>query len=100
MPLPYFTHRHPAFWDEPERFDPERFLPERAKARHHFAYYPFSVGPRMCIGNIFSLVEAQVILAMLLQRCDFSLPSLAPVPPKALMTLRPSGPVNVQLRWR
>lgn len=27
---PSGTHRHPAFWDDPERFDPERFTPARA----------------------------------------------------------------------
>jgi cytochrome P450 len=100
MPLPYLTHRHPAFWTDPERFDPDRFHPDRAKTRHHFAYYPFSAGPRMCIGNIFTLVEAQIILAMMLQRCDFDLATTAPIPPKAMMTLRPGAPVPVRLRWR
>lgn len=99
MPLPYLTHRHPGFWQDPERFDPERFSPARAAGRHHWAYYPFSAGPRMCIGNLFSLVETQVILAMLLQRCDFELTSMRPVPLAPLMTLRPGGPVGIRLRW-
>jgi cytochrome P450 len=99
MPLPYLTHRHPAFWDAPDRFDPDRFSPERAKGRHHWAYYPFSMGPRMCIGNIFSLVEGQVVLAMLLQACDFELASHEPVPMIAHMTLRPGGPVDLKVRW-
>src|SRR5262249_37762030 len=43
---PWITHRHPAFWDEPDRFDPDRFTPERVRARHRFAYFPFSGGPR------------------------------------------------------
>ncbi len=39
---PYAMHRHPAFWDEPERFDPERFTPERAATRPAFTYFPFA----------------------------------------------------------
>lgn len=100
MPIPYLTHRHPDYWEQPERFDPERFRPEAVKARANLAYVPFSAGPRSCIGSLFTVAEAQVILAMLLQRADFSLASDAPVPMKPLMTLRPGGPVAVRLTWR
>jgi cytochrome P450 len=100
MPLPYFTHRHPDFWQAPERFDPERFDPELVKERPNLAYYPFSAGPRSCIGNLFTMAEAQVMFAMLLQQADFSLTSMRPVPMKPALTLRPGGPVNVSLRWR
>jgi hypothetical protein len=64
----YVTHRHPAFWENPERFDPDRFTPERVRERPRFADLPFSGGPRLCIGNEFALMEAQLVLAMTLQR--------------------------------
>jgi cytochrome P450 len=64
----YATHRHPAFWDEPERFDPDRWLPEREAARHAHAYHPFAIGPRICLGNNFSLLETHVMAAMLARR--------------------------------
>jgi cytochrome P450 len=64
----YATHRHPAFWDEPERFDPDRWLPEREAARHDYAYHPFAIGPRICLGNNFSLLETHVMAAMLARR--------------------------------
>lgn len=64
---PYFTHRHPAFWTNPEHFDPERFLPGGTKPQHRYAYLPFGGGPHMCMGNHFALVEALVILVMLSQ---------------------------------
>ena len=99
MPLPYLTHRHPAFWEEPARFDPDRFRPERKAGRHPFAYLPFSLGPRMCIGHVFTIVEAQIVLALLLQRCDLELASLREVPLKPQMTLRPAAPVHVRVRW-
>jgi cytochrome P450 len=100
LPVSYLTHRHPDFWDEPQRFDPDRFSPERSKGRNNWAYFPFSLGSRICIGNIFSLVEAQIVLAMLVQQVDFELALSGPVKPVAHATLRPSGPVDVRIRWR
>jgi cytochrome P450 len=66
--FPYATHRHPRFWDDPERFDPDRFLPEREEGRHPFAYYPFGGGQRICIGSHFALLEAHVLAALLVRR--------------------------------
>jgi hypothetical protein len=44
--VPYLIHRDPSLWPEPQRFDPERFTKENSKARHAFAYLPFSGGLR------------------------------------------------------
>jgi len=88
---PYVLHRHPAFWDHPERFDPERFTAERSAQRPRFAYLPFGGGPRQCIGNQFALMEARLVLAMVAQ--EFA-PRLVPgrsVALEALVTLRPRG---------
>ena len=68
MLSPYYTHRHPDFWEEPERFDPDRWTGERERARHGHAYHPFAAGPRICIGNNFSLLESHLLLAILAQR--------------------------------
>lgn len=66
--FPYATHRHPGFWDDPERFDPDRFLPEREADRHPYAYYPFGAGNRICLGNSFALLEARIVTALLARR--------------------------------
>ena len=68
MLFAYATHRHPGFWDEPERFDPDRFLPDREAARHPFAYFPFGGGQRICIGNSFAMLEAHILTALLARR--------------------------------
>jgi cytochrome P450 len=68
MLSPYYTHRHPQFWENPEVFDPDRWTPERDAARHDYAYHPFALGPRVCIGNNFSLLESHLLLAILAQR--------------------------------
>lgn len=87
----YVTHRHPAFWEQPDVFDPERFRPEQAKNRLRFAYFPFGGGPRQCIGNHFALMEAQIALAMIAQRYAVRLVSGQVVTPHPGLTLRPTG---------
>jgi cytochrome P450 len=69
---PWVTHRHPAYWDAPDRFDPDRFTPEREAARPRYAWFPFGGGRRACIGQHFSMLESSIALATLLQRFEFS----------------------------
>lgn len=86
---PWVTHRDPAIWEEPDRFDPDRFLPERSKDRPRFAYFPFSGGPRLCIGESFALMEAQIVIAMTVQRYALRLRPDHVVVPEVHLTLRP-----------
>jgi cytochrome P450 len=65
---PYFLHRNVDHWPEAETFRPERFAPEDVAARHRFAYIPFAVGPRHCIGENFALFEMVVHLLLVGRR--------------------------------
>ncbi len=95
----YVTHRHPEFWDKPNAFVPERFG-NGAEQRPRFAYFPFGGGPRICIGNSFALMEAQLLLATLAQRYDFRLVPQHPVVPEPTVTLRPKYGIRMMLRPR
>ena len=86
---PYVTQRRPDLWENPEAFDPERFAPARAAGRPRFAYFPFGGGARLCIGNHFALIEAQLIIASVAQRFRLRLASGHPVEPEPSVTLRP-----------
>lgn len=65
---PYFMHRHPTHWSNPEAFDPSRFNPEADARRHRFAYIPFGVGPRHCIGEGLAMQELLTHLAVMSSR--------------------------------
>jgi cytochrome P450 len=87
-------HRRPDFYANPDRFDPERWSPEREKQLPKHAYLPFSGGARVCIGNHFAMMEAQLILATWLRNLRFDL--LDPrqqIDVDGLFTLRPKGGV-------
>jgi cytochrome P450 len=97
---PYLTHRHPAFWQDPETFDPEHFTPERSASRPHYAYFPFGGGPRMCIGSNFALMEAQLVLATIAQHYQLQLVPGHPVETEALLSLRPRHGLPMTLHCR
>lgn len=88
---PYITQRHPTFWENPEVFNPDRFKPEDVTNRPRFAYFPFGGGPRVCIGNNFAMVEAQLVIAMVAQAYRLQLLPGCRVEPVAQITLRPQG---------
>ncbi len=97
-------HRDPDFWRRPETFEPERWLePERAgelQVGSWEPFIPFGMGPRVCIGKRFALLEARAILVELSRRFELSPASPPGRRPKPVVTIltRPSRPVEVTVR--
>lgn len=46
-------HKDQSYYEKPEVFNPNRFSDDDAEKRPEFAYMPFGVGPRKCIGKKF-----------------------------------------------
>lgn len=93
---PWLLHRDPRFFENPLHFDPERFRSEAQFPR--FAYLPFGGGKRICIGNQFALMEAQIVLTAIASEFSFELASHREVQPEPLITLRPRHGINVIAR--
>ncbi|MDR3466222.1 MAG: cytochrome P450 [Xanthobacteraceae bacterium] len=84
---PWLLHRHEKLWANPNAFVPQRFLSGPAPDR--FAYLPFGVGPRICIGAHFALVEATLALAELIGHFRIELLDGRPVMPVGVVTTQP-----------
>ncbi|XP_054683930.1 cholesterol 24-hydroxylase [Grus americana] len=67
----YVMGRMEKYFKDPLTFDPDRFSKDAPKP--YYCYFPFSLGPRSCIGQAFAQMEAKVVMAKLLQRFEFQL---------------------------
>ncbi|GAA3037096.1 cytochrome P450 [Streptosporangium longisporum] len=88
---PYTLHRHPAFWDRPERFDPERFAPDRSSGRPRYAYIPFGAGPRVCVGSNLGMMEAVFVTAVVARELRLTGVPGRRVVPEPMLSLRVRG---------
>ena len=96
---PYITQRLEEFWPDPGRFDPERFTTANVRGRHRFAWFPFSAGPRVCIGKQFSMLEGQLILAQVMREFRVHVDG-GTLGFRAEGTLHPDRPVSMRLERR
>ena len=85
---PWLLHRHEKLWRDPNAFIPQRFLAP-APPPDRFAYLPFGVGARVCIGAHFALVEATLALAKMIGAFRVELLDQEPVMPLGVVTTQP-----------
>jgi cytochrome P450 len=85
---PWLLHRHEKLWRDPNAFIPSRFMPPSAPP-DRFAYLPFGVGARVCIGAHFALVEATLALAKIIGAFRVELLDKEPVMPIGVVTTQP-----------
>jgi cytochrome P450 len=97
---PYVLHRHRQLWSQPDLFAPERFLGAARETIDRFAYLPFGIGPRTCIGGAFALQEATLVLAMIAKSFTLELAAGHRVWPVQKVTLRPDNGLPMIPRLR
>ena len=63
----------PQFYPNPERFDVERYYPPRREDRQDGVFYPWGVGPHLCLGNGQAEIIVMLVAGMLLRCARLSL---------------------------
>ncbi|CAF1174126.1 unnamed protein product [Adineta ricciae] len=101
----YVLHRREEYWPRPEEFDYTRWIRDpitgfKPKLTHPFCYLPFAAGPRNCIGQNFALLEAKIMLAALVQRCQFELEPGQKIIPETCVTMSPKYGLRAKIAQR
>lgn len=71
----YTAHHDPTVFPNPEEYQPHRWMDVEERKRMEPYFIPFSTGARGCIGRNISYLEQTVVLASLVHRYEFALPS-------------------------
>ena len=93
----WVVHRDPRFFQNPEQFCPERWQDNLEQRLPRCTYFPFGAGPRVCIGKVFAMMEATLILAMIAQKFRLTLVPHHPIELLPSITLRPKQGVKMLL---
>jgi cytochrome P450 len=88
------THHRADLYPQPHQFRPERWLTIDPTP---YEYFPFSAGPRMCLGATFAMLEMKIVLSTILQQCRLSLLAQAQIDRTGLVFSAPRGGLSMQI---
>ncbi|XP_052803394.1 cytochrome P450 3A24-like [Mya arenaria] len=101
---PTILHFVEEYWDEPNKFNPERFSPENKDRINEYAYMPFGLGPRNCIGMRLAQLEVKMTIISLLQKYRIHKTDQLQIPMPSSKAFgginKPEKPVHLRLERR
>ena len=97
---PYLIHHDSRFHPDPEKFNPHAWDNHSHSLNSKYEYFPFSRGPRSCIGEPFAWMQGVLVLASIAQSWRMKLVPDHPVELLPLINLRPKYGMLMTLHRR
>jgi cytochrome P450 len=94
----WVLHRDPKYFECPDEFRPDRWTSEFEKQLPKYAYFPFGLGNRTCIGRSFAMMETSLILAIIARQFSFTLDSDSDPEPIPVILLRPRHKSSITVK--
>ncbi|RPA67758.1 cytochrome P450 [Cyclobacteriaceae bacterium YHN15] len=94
---PYLIHHDSRFHSKPEIFNPHNWEDRPGGQHPRYEYFPFSEGPRACIGQHYAWLEGVMVLASIAQSWKVKLVPDHPVEIAQLLNLRPKHGMKMQV---
>ncbi|OVA18672.1 Cytochrome P450 [Macleaya cordata] len=89
-------HHDAKIWGEDaNEFNPMRFADSR---KHASSFFPFGLGPRVCVGQNLAVIEAKLALAMIIRRFSFVVSPSYVHAPIQFLTLQPQYGAQIIFR--
>ncbi|GAA2316323.1 cytochrome P450 [Streptomyces violaceusniger] len=95
----WVAHRDPRFWEEAEAFRPERWLGGGPSSVPRGSYFPFGLGPRVCVGAAVATTETVHLVADIWRRFRLELTTPDRVHPRPALALQPVGVEVIPRPW-
>ncbi|KAJ0718086.1 putative secologanin synthase [Helianthus annuus] len=101
LAMVHLHHDREIWGHDVNEFNPERFaegIVNATKGKGSSPFFPFSNGPRVCIGQNLAMTEAKTAMALILQRFSFELSPSYKHSPFPVFTLPPQFGAHLILR--
>ncbi|XP_016383158.1 cytochrome P450 3A30-like [Sinocyclocheilus rhinocerous] len=92
----YVLCRDLQLWESPDEFRPERFSPECKSEMNQYAFMPFGLGPRNCIGMRFAQMIMKLLVVKLLQNFSMETCKETQIPLELNAIFQPKVPITLK----